>query len=303
MSACLLPPPLGPEQRVALLSPSGPIAQEALDAGSKALQEQGLDVDFSGLGGELSEYQYLAQSDARRLQALMTALQDSDLGALLSVRGGYGAMRLLAPLTAACAKAPPSPKRYVGFSDATALHAFLHFRLGWASISGPMPLNMATWPQMAADVAQALRQSAPIEQRFEGLGCERPGRATGRLFGGNLSLIEALYRSPFLPSLEGVVLMLEDVGERLYRLDRLLTALALRGAAQELRGIVLGSFSQVPDADERAASAHVAALLQPWGLPMVSGMPFGHTAQNRCIWLGSHAELDADAGALRLTLG
>jgi len=127
----------------------------------------------------------------------------------------------------------------------------------------------------------------------------RSGRATGPLVGGNLTLVASLYRSPWLPSLRGCLLFVEDVGEAAYRLDRLVTALALRGAAREVAGVVVGGFDKCGVPSDVAA-ADVARHFAAWDVPVVRGLDAGHREPNRTLWLGAVHTLDANRGTLSL---
>lgn len=307
-----LPPALRPGARVAIVAPAGPMRSSNLEAGLGALREAGLEVVVPhGLSERCSDDGYLAGGDAVRLGELVAALDDPEVEGIVCVRGGYGAMRLLEGLDAACrqrADMPWRPRRLCGFSDATALHSFWLYRLGWASLHSAMPFNLgANGPESrgaiersARELVQALQAETPAVglAPAPALVTVVPGRASGVLVGGNLSLVESLYRSPWLPSLVGCLLLVEDVGEALYRLDRLVTALRLRGAHREVAGVVVADFARC-GAPPDAAAAHVAALFADWGVPVARGLDAGHRHPNRALWLGWPHELDAARGELR----
>jgi muramoyltetrapeptide carboxypeptidase len=124
------------------------------------------------------------------------------------------------------------------------------------------------------------------------------GRARGVLLGGNLTLVDALYRSAWMPTLRGALLLLEDVGEALYRLDRMLTSLEGRGAAQEVEGVVLGSFTDCGGLTQEEAADEVVQMLSGWGVPVYRGLAVGHMHPQRSCWLGRPATLDPARGLI-----
>jgi len=232
---------------------------------------------------------------------------DDSIDAVVAVRGGYGAMRLLAALDTRVSTAGSRPRRVTGFSDVTAIHAWVHQTLGWASIHSAMPFNFGSsndpeTVQSATWLIERLTEPEPSPSASGQLIPVRPGHTTGVLRGGNLSLVEAMYRSPWLPTLEGAILFVEDVGEARYRLDRLVTSLALRGAAAEVAGVVVGGFTgcgSTPDVDAR----FVADEFATWGVPVAMGLDAGHRQPNRPLWLGLEHSLDADNGVLTCVVG
>src|SRR5262249_31545829 len=155
-----------------------------------------------------------------------------------AARGGYGAMRLLAKLRIEGV----APRLLVGFSDITALHAALQ-AAGWVSIHGPVVLQLRSQPPAVVERLLALLESATTPAPPLAGPPRAGGVAGGPLLGGNLSVPARLLGTPYLPDLEGAVLLLEDVGERPYRLDRMWTHLALAGVFDRVRGIALGEFT------------------------------------------------------------
>lgn len=252
---------------------------------------------------------YLAGEDARRAEEWREAVADPEARAIFCARGGYGAMRILpavdpAPLLA-------SPKLLVGFSDVTALHATLN-RAGLATVHGPVMTQLGRAPAPAVEHLVALLTRAP-ELHPEGppapgaglvgQGVIRPGRVEGPLLGGSLTLLAHLCGTPYLPSLAGAILALEDVDERPYRLDRYLTQLRLSGALEGLAGVALGYFTDCDGQGLRGLDV-VREWAEGLGVPAVDGFPFGHEDANLAIPLGARAALIApgpgEAGPPRL---
>ena len=279
-----------PGDRVAIVAPAGPFEREAFESGLAALQPR-YRVEFQA--GLFQRYRYLAGDDSRRLDELRGALRDPQIKAVFCARGGYGAMRLLPHL-----EALRSPKPLVGFSDITALHLWLQ-QQGVVSLHGPVVTQLGRQSEALRQRLFALLESSAPASPLSGTDTYVRGKVEGPLIGGNLSVLSRLLATPYLPPLEGAVLLLEDVGERPYRLDRMWTHLALAGVFRNVRGIVLGSFSgcDEPDADYTSAEV-LRGLAEQTGLPCAAGFPIGHGELNEAVPLGVQVRLDADARRL-----
>lgn len=286
------PPPLEPGAALSVVASSSPFDRARFDAGAALLgayyRLQLGDALFARQG-------FLAGDDARRAHDFQSALRDPDTRAIVTPRGGYGATRLLPEL--AVDEVKRAAKWLVGFSDVTALHA-LWARARLCSVHGPMVCSLPeASPALQHEWHRLLSGAPPLP--LTGLACMRPGRAAGRLFGGNLTVLAALLGTPYFPALEGVVLALEDVSERPYRLDRMLTTLLQSGALAGVRAIVLGQFTDCAEgADGVSALSVLEERLSTLGVPLLADGPFGHIAENRPLLLGAHAELDASAGTV-----
>ena len=272
------------------MAPCSPFDRERFERGLPLLQAR-YRVELAD--GLFERAGYLAGGDDARLAALLGALEDDQTRALVAARGGYGSTRLLPRLDVA--RVRRAGKWLVGFSDVTALHA-LWRRAGLCSIHGPMVCSL--WE--ASEAAQAEwgallegKASAPLE----GLSCVRPGRAEGVLFGGNLTVLGALVGTPYMPNLDGTVLLLEDVTERPYRIDRTLTSLLQSGALAGVQAVVLGQFSQCDaGADGVSALQVLEERLSALGVPVLGDAPVGHVAENRAVLLGARVAVDAQRG-------
>ena len=288
--------PLRPGARVTVVAPAGPFERAALEAGLAVLAAR-----YSvHLAPELlARQRYLAGSDAQRLAQLTAALSDPDIDALFCARGGYGAMRLLPALESVA----PAPKPLVGFSDITALHAWLQ-RNGQVSVHGPVLTQLGKLdPRTHERLFALLEDSAPAAP-LQGTDTYVPGVAEGPLQGGTLAVLSRLLGTPYLPPLEGAVLLLEDVGEQPYRLDRMWTHLALAGVFRRVRGIVLGAFTGCEAHEADYTSAQVLRdLAAEAGLPCAAGFPIGHGERNEPVPLGVRVRLDAAAQTLTFLHG
>jgi muramoyltetrapeptide carboxypeptidase len=289
------PPALRPGDRVAVVAPASPFEREPFEAGLRVLGNR---YDAVWDDGVFARRRYLAGDDARRLEELARALEDPAVRAVFAARGGYGCLRLLPGLAGRAGLAALPPKAVVGFSDLTALHLALQ-AAGWASVHGPVVTQLAGQPPEAVErlfgLLEDARTPAPPLRGTPVAG----GVAEGPLVGGNLSLLTRLLGTPWLPPLDGAVLLLEEVGERPYRLDRMWTHLALAGVLRRVRGLALGAFTDCEERDADYGSADVVAeLARETGLPCVAGLPVGHGPRNLAVPLGVAVRLDGAAGTL-----
>jgi muramoyltetrapeptide carboxypeptidase len=246
--------------------------------------------------GIFERHRYLAGDDARRLSELDAALAEPDIRAVFCARGGYGATRLLARLAAAGPPGPPKP--LVGFSDITALHLWLQSH-GRISVHGPVLTQLGRLPPGTRERLFTLLEATSPAPALPGTHTYVGGVAEGPLLGGNLSVVTRVLGTPFMPALDGAILLLEDQGERPYRLDRMWTHLQLAGVFERVRGIVLGSFTGCEERDASYSSAEVLhELALATGLPCAAGFPIGHGEVNEPVPLGVRVRLDADARSL-----
>jgi muramoyltetrapeptide carboxypeptidase len=292
------PPMLAPGARVALVAPAGPLRDEHdLHRSIANVSSFG----WTAVPGEhvLERDGYFAGSDEHRLADLNRFLRDDSIDAIWCIRGGYGAMRLLDGIDYdALAR---RPKAIVGYSDITALHAAIGRRCDVASYHGATA---------RADLTELTRRSltAVLSEPWESLTIAQPsmtplrrGTARGRLAGGNLALVTALAGTPYMFDLDGAILLLEDVNEAVYRIDRMLTQLWLTGVLRNIAGIAFGSFTEIPE-DPANAERPVDRVLEEFaarcGVPCISGFPMGHVADQYAYPLGAMATLNADDGLL-----
>ncbi len=281
----LLPAPLEPGDTIALFCPAGPIRDsELVKAGIAWLQGQGYRVEVSGnVWQEMQEDQYLAGPDVDRAEELHQLWRDSNIKALWAVRGGFGCLRLLELLDfdLFC----KNPKLVIGFSDVTGLLAALATRSGLISLHGPVITTIAGTKKKNLD-----RLSENLQGTYEltEVACEalRPGTATGQLVVGNLTTLVHLMATPWEPDLNQAILVVEDTGESLYRVDRMLTHLALAGRLDNLAGLILARFDHGQDRDftreeqERLAE-RVLFLTRKSSCPVWAGFPLGHCRDNQ----------------------
>jgi muramoyltetrapeptide carboxypeptidase len=282
--------PLRPGDAVAVIAPASGFERTAFEAGLAVLARRYRPQYAAGM---FTKHRYLAGDDARRFGELMAALADPALKAVFCARGGYGATRLLRRLRAGAT--PGARKLLVGFSDITGLQLWLAAQ-GRISLHGPVLTQLGRLSPATHERLFALLESAAPAPALEGTDTYVPGVAEGRLLGGNLSVFSRLLGTAYMPVLDEAVLLLEDQGERPYRLDRMWTHLELAGVFERVRGIVLGTFTQCeePDAPYRSSDV-LRELALATGLPCAAGFPIGHGAHNEPVALGVRVRLDADA--------
>jgi muramoyltetrapeptide carboxypeptidase len=287
MRSFVFPPPLEPGDLISVVAPSSPFPRPQLLRGLAWLRDRYQIVARTSL---LDRTGFLAGDDRARARALSEAMTLPGVKAVVVARGGYGATRIVQDLP--WDELAQAPRWVVGFSDVTALHAELSAR-GVASVHAPNVTGLAACdPWTRACWLRALeRPHAPVEWRD--LTVVRAGIAEGPLVGGNLALVEAMAAAGRWRPPDGAILVLEDVSERPYRLDRMLTSLRLGGHFARIAGVLLGEFTQCePGPDGVVAAEVLAERTRDLGVPVVAGAPFGHGARNDAFTLGARARID-----------
>jgi muramoyltetrapeptide carboxypeptidase len=265
--------------RVAIVAPASPFPRDEFDAGVDEVRRLGFEPVFDP--GVFDRRRYLAGEPADRANALIRAFADPGIAAILTARGGYGSVQLLPFLDAAVLS--ETPKLLVGYSDVTALLTFLTTHCGMTAVHGPTVTGRLGRGEAAYDRDSFLRALCCAEPAGElpapGLEPLVAGDASGPIFGGNLTQLAASLGTPwaFDPP-EGCVLFLEDVNERPYRLDRLLTQLGQAGILRRARALVFGEMPGCDEADGAITAKDICGeRARQLGRPAVWGLPSGHT--------------------------
>lgn len=297
------PPALQPGDKIRLVAPASPFDRSAFEAGRKALSALGFEPVVAKQ--EFVADGFLAGDDASRAARLTRALAEPDTRAVWAIRGGYGTVRTMAQLDLGLLRR--ADKLLVGFSDLTALLINLATPGGLVCVHGPVITQLARLPAAQGRWLKTL-VSTPAPDGPVPLGRLKrlvPGRAQGRLVGGNLSVLASLVGTPRMPSLRGAILFVEDVAEAAYRLDRLWYQLVDSRALSGVRAVVLGELVDCrPGGRGRwSARAVLERAVTALGVPAVSGAAFGHARRNVALPVGVRASLDANAGVLRLLQG
>jgi muramoyltetrapeptide carboxypeptidase len=276
-----------------IVAPAGSFERKRFDSGVRVLHDMGfnttVDEHIFGQSG------YLAGTDDQRADQLEQMVDDDQVDAIICARGGFGCLRMLPHLD--FERLQRNAKALVGFSDITALHQALFTRAGLVTFHGPTVTTLAradeaSWQSML----HAMTQPDPVRIDLSQANIVQEGVAHGVFLGGNLTTLSHLIGTPFMANLTGCLLLLEDTGEKPYRIDRMLTHLRLAGCLDALAGLVLGTF------DDCGAMAEIEALmLHHFGgdqIPIVSEVSIGHGSCNLTVPLGLPAELDTHKGVL-----
>jgi muramoyltetrapeptide carboxypeptidase len=288
-----------------VIAPAGPVPPDTFEAGVARLGQR---YRVSYDGGVLARDGFLAGDDERRLHELERALGDPGVRAIFCARGGYGITRLLARLDTLAPALVKNPKILVGFSDVTVLLSWVAQRAGLRSVHGPVVSQLGRLPDADLQALWDLIEQPAPPPPIAGLS-QLAGNApvaSGGLIGGNLEVLTRLCGTPWQPDLRGAILLVEEVGERPYRIDRELTHLDAAGVLRGLAGAVIGDLIRCeepatawPGQSSPDARAVVAERLAHAGVPLaMAGLPVGHGDRNRALPHGARVTLDAARGEL-----
>ena len=291
------PSRLRPGDTIALVAPSGPVRGDLLEAALPVLRGWGVKVRV-GACVRAAASGYLSASDADRAAEFSEAWLDPEVRCVLAARGGYGGQRMLDLIDWTALRAA-GPKVLAGSSDVTALHRAVDVHLALNSLFSPMPASVLFDDFAAEHLRRTLFEpSRTVVIRSAEAEVLVPGRASGRLVGGNLSLLAATIGAPEHGTARDGIALLEDVTESVYRLDRMLTQLLRTGWFHGVRGIVLGSWAACGDPAE--IRALLLERLGPLGVPILGEFGFGHVPSSPTLPLGAQAVLDTDLATITL---
>ena len=292
------PPSLAAGARVALLSPAGPLGGLAdLERAERNARDLGWEP--CAYPHALAREGYLAGDDVSRLADLNAAIRDPRIDAIWCLRGGYGSMRVLDAIDYDSLRR--APKAIIGFSDITALHLAVRARCNLVTYHGPTARAVLT-PFSRESLSRATGTRNGATDPFtvtSPLTWLQEGNAAGPLEGGNLELLCSLLGTPYAARFEGAILVLEDVNEPLYRIDRMLRQLVLSGALARLAGLCFGAFTDRGEEGD-AAPRSLDVLFREAAMhvrgPVVCDIPCGHVPDQWTIPLGARAELSRSRG-------
>ena len=295
----IFPPPLAAGARIAIVAPASQVGRESIEKGIGILTRWGYEVRR---GNYLyARHGQFAGNDDERLADLQQALDDPGIRAVIMARGGYGTTRIMDRLNFVAFS--DLPKWIVGFSDITALHAQL-LRQGVASIHGPMPgYYHRKGSELSAERLRRLLSGSADDFNVAHHSYNIPGSATGRLFGGNLAIVSHLAGTPSSIDTSGKILLLEDVGEYLYNIDRMMVQLKRSGALSDLAGLIVGQFNEMKDTKipfGKNAYEIIADHVSGYGYPVAYSFPVGHVDENYPFVEGAMASLSVGAGGSSL---
>jgi len=319
----IIPPRLQPGDTIGLVTPATFLTEEQLRNAIQSLEKLGFKVRYSP--NMLVRKGFLAGTDAQRAEDINQMFADDDIDGIMCGRGGYGSGRILPLLDYNLIR--NNPKVFIGFSDITAMLYGIYGQAGLVCFHGPVgtsdytEITTAYFQKLLVDTPaqvmydhQGVKPDVEIEVNEEGVEVEvetqpelltlSPGVADGELIGGNLSLMSMLSGTDYDLDMRGKLVFIEDVGEAPYRIDRMLTQLLLaEDKLPAAAGVLLGVFSgcEADDLDRSFSLEYVLRdRLADLGIPVLSGLSFGHISQNMTLPFGVRARLDADSKKLTL---
>lgn len=305
----ILPPRLKEGDLIGLVTPGSPIREEQLKACVLKLEELGFRTTY--MDSVLSEYGYLAGRDQERADELMEMFARQDVDAIWCVRGGYGSIRILDLLDYELIR--NNPKIFMGYSDITALITAIYQETGLVTFHGPVGTSDFNHFSKKSIRKVLLEPQAEYKYPYKRDRGTRTnpeydrytlhgGQAEGILIGGNISVLDSIIGTPFEPDFANKIVYLEDIGEKTYRVDKMVFHLLSGTNLKEAAGIVMGVFEDCNVNDEPTLSLKEALddLLIPLGIPVSYGLSFGHIRRMITIPTGVRAAMDADKNSFRL---
>jgi len=303
------PPKLKKRDLIGLISPaSTPEDLNAIEKGIKYLEKLGYSVKVGKNVGK--KHGFLAGSDQERLSDLHNMFADKEIKAIFSIRGGYGSGRLLDKINYNLIK--KNPKIFIGYSDITALHLAIYQKTGLITFAGPMvaPDFSGKINKFAEENFWKLITSSRKIGKLNNPGNEKffvlnSGRAEGKIFGGNLAIVNSLLGTKYLPSFKNSILMIEEIGEEPYRVDRLFNQLKLANILKETNGIILGRFIDCYDRDNSNDKISLNEVIENYFTdlkkPVIYNFSHGHIKENLTIPFGLNCKLNASRCFVEIT--
>lgn len=281
------PPRLEKGDRIGIVAPAGPVLQDEIQPGLDFLESLGFEPVCSP--HLYDQKGYLAGEDKARVKDLHAMFREKKIKAVLCARGGYGTHRILQELDYGLFSR--NPKIFVGYSDITALLFALFKKSGLIALHGPVLRDLLKGEGRNAALLLKLMTSEELTTvNFSSGTAVKEGRAEGVVLGGNLSLICHLVGTPFLPSFKGKLLFIEEKGEPLYRIDRMLTHLLLSGELEKCAGLMVGTLEEC--GDPSSVIDLIKERCSRLNMPILNGLPVGHGEHNVALPIGVRAVLD-----------
>lgn len=292
------PPALKPGSKIGVVAPAGSVGEAELAAGAAAIRSKGFEVEFSPALHDSDGY--LAGKAEARARDLITFFRRGDIDAIFCARGGFGSVQLLPFLDTRMVRR--HPKIFVGYSDVTILLNWLLQRCGLVTFHGPM---------VAMDLARGIAgrseeffwgtlEGKKRSWKLQATEAFRPGYTEAEMVGGCLSIVVTTLGTPYEIETAGKILFLEDIGEKPYRLERMLTHLKLAGKLERVAGLVFGSFTNCEGDGDRDLRDIIRELLGHAPYPVITGLEAGHGEENLLLPFGVKMALDGKAGSLSL---
>ncbi len=283
------PKPLKPGDKIAIVSPAGIVNPDFVHASVQVLSNEGWTPYISKHA--LGKYGSFSGSISNRLEDITNAFIDNETRAIFCSRGGYGAIHLLEGLSALPLER--DPKWLIGFSDISALHALMTSK-GIASIHAPMTKHLSRengTDSNSYQLFEILRGKQP-QYQWNSHTLNKCGNVSGKLVGGNLAVLQALINTSYDIFKKGDILFIEDIGEPIYKVQRMLYQLRLSGILQSLKGLIIGQFTNYhPDANFPDMEIMISEIISPYKYPVAFNAPIGHVNNNIPLIIGSEITL------------
>jgi muramoyltetrapeptide carboxypeptidase len=274
---------------IGIVAPARKVSREEMKVAFDLITSWGLNIkEGKHLFGASDQF---SGSDEERASDMQDMLNDQEVKAVISARGGYGCLRIIDRLDFSTFL--KTPKWLVGYSDMTVFHSHLHL-LGTETIHGTMPINFGK-DAVSTESLRALLFGEPVNYSWDSSPFSRQGKAEGELVGGNLSLLYALSASKSDIDTKGKILFLEDLDEYLYHVDRMMLNLKRSGKLAGLRGLLIGGMTEMKDNAipfGKTAEEIILDAVKEYEFPVAFGFPAGHTDRNLAIRLGRKMTLD-----------
>ncbi|OYT16101.1 MAG: LD-carboxypeptidase [Bacteroidetes bacterium 4572_77] len=278
--------------RVGLVSPAGKVSAKEIKTAVKVMQSWGLEPVF---GRHIfSKHFQFAGTDEQRMMDIQEFIDDIDIKAIIASRGGYGSARIINRLD--FSKMRIHPKWFVGYSDITVFHGYLHSRIPMQSLHATMPKNFPDNMQGNASV-ESLRKALFGELTSYDLNscrCYRSGEASAPIVGGNLSILNSINGTPGDIDTQGKILFIEDIQEYLYHTDRMMQNLKWSGKLSKLKGLIVGGLTQMKDNEDpfgQSAEEIIWEAVKDYDYPVVMNFPAGHQEPNLALYFGREASM------------
>lgn len=297
------PPYLSKGSVVGITCPAGYVSEERISFCVEALKLWGFEVKVGKTVG--NEYNYFSGTDGERLQDLQHMLDDASISAILMGRGGYGTSRIIDKLDWTMFQL--NPKWICGFSDITVLHSHIHSRLKIPTMHSPMTWSFRPDTVNSGHIKRFLACLIGESQHYHTQPYElnRTGKTDGILVGGNLAILSHLIGSPSDIDTHGKILFIEDIGEHLYKVDRMMLTLKRAGKLDGLRGLVVGGFTEMEDTDRpfgKTVEQIVYDAVAEYDYPVCFNFNAGHIDENHTLTLGMVYEMNVTSQGAHLEL-
>lgn len=285
------PPSLKRGDKIGLVAPARKIAKNEISDAVTIIEEQGFTVEFNEK--LFSEFNQFAGTDQLRAEYFQEMLDRDDVKAIISVRGGYGSVRIIDKIDFTRFK--EHPKWIIGYSDASVFLNHICKNFGYQTLHASMPLNFTNNTGESLNRLFAVLQGDSPEYTIEKSPLNKTGKTNGSLFGGNLSVLYSLMGSKSFPDTKGSILFIEDLDEYLYHIDRMMTGMKRAGIFTGLSGLIVGGMTEMNDNDipyGKTAEEIIHEVVSDFGFPVCFGFPAGHIDKNLPLIMGAEVMLE-----------